>query len=77
MQLPGLDELEASVGKAVEALDRLGAENAELRERLRAIGKEIDGLAAEIRGIGSAGKVESRNKKQIEQRLKSIAGKLT
>ena len=77
MQLPGLDELEASVGKAIEELERLGAENAELGERLRAIGKEIDGLAAEIRGIGSAGKVESKKKKQIEQRLKVIARKLT
>ena len=77
MQLPGLDELETSVTRAVEALDRLETENAELRERLRAIGKEIDGLAAQIRGIGSAGKVDSRKKKQIEQRLKAMTAKLS
>ena len=77
MQLPGLEELETSVTRAVEALDRLETENAELRERLRAIGKESDGLAAQIRGIGSAGKVDSRKKKQIEQRLKAMTAKLS
>jgi FtsZ-binding cell division protein ZapB len=76
MQLPGLDELESSVAKAVEELRRLKAENAELSERFQALGKEIDDLAALIEGIGSGQKVDSKLKKRMGARLKSMAGKV-
>jgi hypothetical protein len=75
MQLPGLDELESSVAKAIEELRRLKAENAELSERLQALGKEIDDLGALIGGIGSGQKVDSKLKKRMGARLKSMAGK--
>jgi len=76
MQLPGLDELEASVAKAVERLDALRSENAALRDRLRAIGKEMDDLAALIRGLGSGQKLDSRTRRRLEQKLRTIADKL-
>ena len=76
MQLPGLDELEASVAKAVERLTALRQENARLSESLRALGKEIDGLADQIRAIKSGQKVDARARKRLEASLRSIAGKL-
>jgi uncharacterized coiled-coil DUF342 family protein len=77
MQLPGLDELEASVARAVEELSTRGADNARLRERLRVLGKEIDELADQIKGIGSGQKVDSKTKKRLEARLRSIVDKLS
>ena len=74
MQLPGLDELESSVARAMDELKRLKAENAGLNERLQALGKEIDGLATLVDGIGSGQKVDSKTKKRMGQRLKSMAG---
>jgi FtsZ-binding cell division protein ZapB len=76
MQLPGLDELEESVGRAVDELSRLKTENAELSERLRALGKELDDLAGQIRKVVSGEKVDSRKRKRIEARLESIVGKM-
>ena len=77
MQLPGLDELEESVGRAVDELSRLKTENVELSERLRALGKELDDLAGQIRKVVSGEKVDSRKRKRIEARLESIVGKMT
>ncbi len=77
MQLPGLDELEESVGRAVDELSRLKTENVELSERLRALGKELDDLAGQIRKVVSGEKVDSRTRKRIEARLESIVGKMT
>jgi len=76
MQLPGLDELEGSVGRAVDELKRLKAENAELSDRLRALGKEIDELGTLVEGIGSGQKVDSKTKKRMGSRLKSMADKV-
>ena len=76
MQLPGLDELESSVARAVEELRRLRAENTELSERLRALGKEIDELGDLIGGVGSGQKLDSKMKKRMGARLKSMAGKI-
>jgi len=76
MQLPGLDELEASVGRAIERLGALKVENARLSESLRALGKEIDGLADQIEAIKSGQKVDSRTMKRLEARLRTIAEKL-
>ncbi len=76
MQLPGLDELESSVNRAVEKLAALKAENKQLVESLRALGKEIDGLADQIGTITSGQKVDSRTKKRLEARLRSLAEKL-
>ena len=73
MQLPGLDELESSVGRAIDELKRLRDENAELSERLSALGKEIDDLADLVGGIGSGQKVDSRTKKRMGSKLKSMA----
>ena len=73
MQLPGLDELESSVARATEELKRLKAENAGLNERLQALGKEIDDLGALIGGIGPDRKVDSKTKKRMDQKLKSMA----
>lgn len=68
-----MDELEASVGRAVDELKRLRAENAELCERLQALGKEIDELGALIAGVGAGQKVDSKTKKRMGARLKSMA----
>ena len=76
MQLPGLDELETSVARAVEAIGHLRTENSALTERLRALGKEIDDLATQLKSLGSGQKVDSRKKKRIEQKLKAIVDKL-
>jgi FtsZ-binding cell division protein ZapB len=76
MQLPGLDRLEASVARAVEKLGAAQAENAELRERLRALGKEIGSLATQVGEIGSGQKVDARARKRLEQRLKAILDRL-
>jgi len=76
MQLPGLDELESSVARATDELKRLKAENAELNERLQALGKEIDNLGALISGIGSGQKMDSKTKKRMGQRLKSMADRV-
>jgi len=76
MQLPGLDELESSVARAVERLAALKAENNRLVESLRALGKEMDGLAGQIETIASDQKVDSRARKRLEARLRAIAEKL-
>lgn len=76
MQLPGLDELEALVAKAVEEIRRLRGENAELGASLRGLGKEIDDLAAQIQGVAAGQKIDSRKRKRIEKRLESIVQKL-
>ncbi len=70
-----MDELEASVARAIEEIRRLKAENAGLSERLRALGKETDELGALISGLGTAQKLDSRTKKRLGQKLKSMAEK--
>ena len=72
MQLPGLDELESSVARATEELKRLKAENAGLNERLQVLGKEIDDLGALIDGIGPDRKIDSKTKKRMDQKLRSM-----
>ncbi len=76
MQLPGLEELEVLVTRAVDEIGRLKGENAELSRRLRGLGKEIDDLAAQIQGVVSGQKIDSRKRKRIEKRLESIVEKL-
>jgi len=76
MQLPGLEELEVLVTRAVDEIGRLKGENAELSTRLRGLGKEIDDLAAQIQGVVSGQKIDSRKRKRIEKRLESIVEKL-
>ena len=76
MQLPGLDELESSVAKAMDELKRLKAENAVLNERLQALGKEIDNLGTLVDGIGSGSKVDAKTKKRLDARLKSMADRV-
>ncbi len=76
MQLPGLDELEALVKRAVDEIGRLKGENVELAARLRGLGKEIDDLAAQFEGVASGQKIDSRKRKRIEKRLESIVEKL-
>lgn len=76
MQLPGLDELEALVKRAVDEIGRLKGENVELAARLRGLGKEIDDLAAQFEGVVSGQKIDSRKRKRIEKRLESIVEKL-
>jgi uncharacterized coiled-coil DUF342 family protein len=76
MQVPGLDELESSVARAIDELKRLRAENAQLRERLQALGKEIDGLVTLMDGMGSGQKLDSKTKKRMGQRLKSMSDTL-
>lgn len=65
--------MESSVARAMDELKRLKAENAELNERLQALGKEIDNLGALVDGIGSGQKVDSKTKKRMGARLKSMA----
>lgn len=65
--------MESSVARAMDELKRLKAENAELNERFQALGKEIDGLGALVDGIGSGQKVDSKTKKRMGARLKSMA----
>ena len=65
--------MESSVARAMDELKRLKAENAELNERLQALGKEIDGLGTLVDGIGSGQKVDSKTKKRMGARLKSMA----
>ncbi len=76
MQLPGLEELEVLVKRAVDEIGRLKGENVELSARLRGLGKEIDDLAAQIQGVVSGQKIDSRKRKRIEKRLESIVEKL-
>jgi len=76
MQVPGLDELEASVAKAAGEIGRLKAENAEFRQRLRVLGKEIEDLAGQVKAAWSGEKIDAKQWKRIEQRLKSIGEKL-
>lgn len=76
MQLPGLDELEVLVKRAVDEIGRLKGENVELSARLRSLGKEIDDLAAQLEGVASGQKIDSRKRKRIEKRLESIVEKL-
>ena len=65
--------MESSVARAMDELKRLKAENAELNERLQALGKEIDSLGTLVDGIGSGQKVDSKTKKRMGARLKSMA----
>jgi uncharacterized coiled-coil DUF342 family protein len=76
MQLPGLDELETSVARAVDKMATLRGENARLAESLRELGKEIDGLADSIKAIKSGQKVDARTKKRLEAKLRSLVEKL-
>ena len=76
MQLPGLDQLETSVARAVERMKRLNAENVELSGRLQALGKEIDDLGVLISGIEAGQKMDSKTRKRLGQRLKSIVDKI-
>lgn len=77
MQLPGLDELEAAVARAVEELSSRETETARLRQRIRVLGKETDELADQIKGIGSGQKMDARTKKRLEARLRTIGEKLS
>lgn len=77
MQLPGLDELEALVTRAVEQMRALRTENAELNGRIRALGKELDDLTEQLDAVMSGQKVDSRKRKRIEKRLQSISEKLS
>ncbi len=72
MQLPGLDELESSVARAVEEIARLKAENAAFRGRIQALGKDVDDLAVLMEGMGSDHKIDAKTKKRMSQRLKSM-----
>jgi hypothetical protein len=76
MQLPGLEQLERSVARAVEELKRLRAENVEMSGRLQALGKEIDDLGALIKGLGAGQKMDSKTRKRLGHRLKSIMEKI-
>jgi len=76
MQVPGMDELEAAVSRAVSELGRLRTENGELRERLRALGKEFEDLAGQMQSVLSCEKMDARQRKRIEQKLRSIGEKL-
>ncbi|MBN2564296.1 MAG: cell division protein ZapB [Candidatus Eisenbacteria bacterium] len=76
MQLPGLDQLESSVARAVERMKRLSAENVELSGRLQAVGKEIDELGVLISSIEAGQKMDSKTRKRVGQRLKSIVDKI-
>lgn len=77
MQIPGLKELEESVGRAAEELGRLKTENAELASLLRAVGKETNDLADLIKSIETGQKIDARTKKKLQQKLKSLTEKLT
>ena len=68
--------MESSVARAMDELKRLKAENAELNERLQALGKEIDSLGTLVDGIGSGQKVDSKTKKRMGARLKSMANRV-
>lgn len=76
MQLPGLEQLENSVARAVEELKRLRAQNVELTGRLQALGKEIDELGAMVGGMATGQKVDSKTRKRLGQRLKSMMDKI-
>jgi len=77
MQLPGLDELDALVTRAVDELRGLRTENSELKNRIRVLGKELDDLTEQIESVMSGQKVDSRKRKRIEKRLQSLSEKLT
>jgi len=76
MQVPGMEALEASIARAVGELARLRAENAELRERLGALGKEFEDLAGHMKSVWSGEKIDARQRKRIEQKMRSIGEKL-
>jgi len=76
MQLPGLDELDALITRAVEEVRALRTENSELNNRIRALGKELDDLTEQLEAVMSDQKVDSRKRKRIEKRLQSISEKL-
>ena len=76
MQLPGLDELDVLVTRAVEEMRDLRTENSELKDRIRVLGKELDDLMEQIESVMSGQKVDSRKRKRIEKRLQSISEKL-
>lgn len=77
MQIPGLKELETSVGRAAEELSRLKTENAELAALLRAVGKETNDLADLIKALETGQKIDAKTKKKLQQKLKSMTEKLT
>jgi len=76
MQLPGLDELDVLVTRAVEEMRDLRTENSEFKDRIRVLGKELDDLTEQIESVMSGQKVDSRKRKRIEKRLQSISEKL-
>jgi chromosome segregation ATPase len=76
MQLPGLEELETTVARAAEEIGGLRREKRRLADLLRAVGKEMDSLAGQIRGLESGQKLDARKRKRIEDRLQSIIEKL-
>jgi len=76
MQLPGLEELEATVARAAETLGRLRSENRRLENLLRAVGKEMDALAGQLSGLESGQKLDARKRKRLEDRVASIIEKL-
>ena len=76
MQLPGLDELDVLVTRAVEEMRVLKTENTELKDKIRVLGKELDDLTEQLEAVMSGQKVDSRKRKRIEKRLQSISEKL-
>jgi len=76
MQVPGLDELEEAVARAVDELRRLRTESAELRGLLRDVGKEMDDLAGRVKSIESGRKLDARTAKKIKERVDSIIRRL-
>ena len=76
MQLPGLEELEATVARAAEEIGSLRGENRRLADLLRAVGKEMDALAGQLNGLEAGRKLDARKRKRIEDRVKSIVEKL-
>lgn len=76
MHVPGLEELEEAVARAVEELRRLRSENAELRGLVRDIGKEMDDLAGRVGTIESGKKLDAKTTKKIKERVDSIMRRL-
>jgi hypothetical protein len=76
MQLPGLEELEATVARAADAIGRLRSENRRLQGVLRAVGKEMDALAGQLGGLESGQKLDARKRKRLEDRVRSVIEKL-
>ncbi len=76
MQLPGLEELEATVARAAETIGSLRKENRRLADLLRAVGKEMDALAGQLNGLEPGQKLDARKRKRLEDRVRSVIEKL-